>query len=853
MVHSRGMAVVVGAMLTAIGRSALAVTTTWTNPNGGTWNNPANWSNGVPGPGDLAVLAGLPGDDGYAIDVSGFHQAGVVKVGGGAAEIRLVGNGTLVAVGGCYVGLDGAGTFRITGPMVNVVGPTLVGGPYGGVVLDVAVGSVFSTTTLNVSGSASGENAVTIQDHGSVLYAANGASIGVGGTGQLIVSAGATFAGTSLTCGPLASTSLIIGSDDSAPIQLLGALQRGGTLVVSLDPTYEPVAFEQLPIIATSGPMTSAWSLEDLPQVYDELSTLVPTALGEYLQIPDPYVELVVTPDPIIVTLGFTAEFDVYRRRLSGLLELHCCDGSGDLPVIVNELPGGPGDFDLAPGLPLTLVGTQLGETRAEVFTVAPYQLLSGSAGVQVEPTPNTAIERISVTALGTQASTDTPPLSPQLTFNTFRITPDRRYVLFSTCAPEFLAQPQNGPCQLYLKDRVTGQLEIVTIGPNGQIAADGQVIGADVSDEARFVVFAMAASNFSDSPPPLGVAQIWLRDRVLGTTSLITGNLGLPSFGNAGSYVPRITGDGRYVVFATDATNLAVGAFNGTKRDIVRWDRVTGELTLASVAPGPLYLNLPSNNPACSADGRYVAFSSAAPNVAPAGEPILPRMYVKDMVTETLTLASVATDGTIGNGASDRPSFDASGRFLAFDSLSSNLGPGASSSGRVWLRDLLTGTTDALDVSQLPDGLAGTASAPVVSADGRFIALVARDAVNPDFPLLDTGVFRVDRLTGETLRLAANEAGVQLDDCYAGTGMSADGLVVLFASPTAGIVPFDTNGTIDIFAQTLSVNPGDLDGAIDLALLIGAWGQTGGAADLNGDGVVGAGDLAALLGAWTP
>jgi hypothetical protein len=840
---------------------ASAATTAWTNPDGGLWTNTANWSNGVPTAGDVAILPGFPGDAGYSVQITGAITAGVLQIGGGGADVRLIGAGTLTAVGGCYVGLSGAAALRLEGPTLAVAGPTSVGGPGGDSTLAVTAGSTFSTSQLTVAGGPGSAAGLVVEDEGSVLFAGSVATLGSTGAAQITVTEGATLAAASLTFGPQAFTNITLTEGSVAPIQLLGPLKRGGVLVVDLDAGYTPVAHAQLPIISTSAPMTSQWSSTLMPFVFDEQATLVTTALGEMVEIPDPFVELVVDPPEIVVSVGFTAEFNVYRRRLSGIQELLCCDGPPDEPINVHQAGFGTPRFEVVSQFPLAILGLEVGTVQLVATWLSAHPDLTGTAMVTIEALPTSFVRRVNETALGTESTVDTPNLSPPLTFNTLRVSPDGRFVLFSSCAPEFLPSLTAGPCQLYLKDLVTGTLELVSLGPTGDPASGGATIGADMSADARFVVFSMAAPNFLPEAPN-AQAQIWLRDRLVGTTELVTGELGSPflSYGNAGSYVPRITPDGHFVVYATDATNLAGFDNNGMKRDIIRWDRLTDTAIMVSRASDDSSLNLPSNHPDCSDDGRFIAFSTAATDTGPRGLTALTRVYVKDLVTGVLSLESVATDGTLANGVSDRPSLDASGERLAFDSLATNLGPGALSAGRVWFRDRTAQTTTIVDVASDPEGLSGTASAPCLTPDGRFVALVAKPTAAPDFPLLDTGVFRVDRLTGQVLRVArtapSQGSGTLLVDCYAGTAISDDGRTQLFATDATGLVSFDTNGTLDIFVTTINDLFGDLDGdsmvgPADLASLLGLWGQPSAAADLDGDGIVGAGDLALLLGAW--
>ncbi len=851
-----------------------AGTTTWIDPSGGAWTDPTNWSNGVPGPADIAVLPGFAGTTTYAITLSGPQSVGTIQAGGQLSTIKIAGEGSLVVASGCYVGVAGPGTLRVEGPSMTVNGPLVVGSTFGIATLTVGGGSTLTAFSLAVNGNPGNAANLRLDGEGTTLFAAGGITAGTIGPGQLDVVEGATLAGSTLTLGPQAGTLLTLTEGVTAPIQLFGTLKRGGVLAVTLDPAFEPVANIQIPLIATPQPMTSGWQTTLLPLVYDESATLVSTVLGEYLEIPDPAIDLVIEPNPIEVFVGTTVEFDVYRRRLSGILELLCCDGDGDQSVILTVPWPGADRIDVDSVPPYALVGLEEGEAVLNARLVLPGPDLTGSASVIVTELDILPNERVTLSALGDQLTVDTPSLSPQLAINTLRSTADGRFVLFASCAPEILPAGSNiGPCQLYLKDRVTGTVEVVSVGPNalfaGSASSVAQFFGADLSADGRFVVFSTTATNWTDPPSSLAAqGQIWLRDRLLGQTTLVT-NMPWSIFWNGQSTSPRITPDGAFVVFETAATDVFPMGLNGTKRDIVRWSRVDDIIEVASSRENFPVLNETSTHPAISADGRMIVFATAAPNAFPPEFdpfPLRPRIFRKDMLTGELAVVSVAADGTIANDRCDRPVIDGSGQIVAFDSIATNLGPidpSLAASGRVWLRDLAGGHTELIDVSPATagsEGRSGTASAPVLSADGRFVALSALASNNPSVPLVNTGAFRFDRATGEVIRFARSFQGEALDGCYGGVSMTPDGRTLFFATAEAIAVPLDTNAKVDIFATQLPGTPGDLngDGRVgpeDLGILLGAWGATGagGAADLDDDGVVGPSDLAILLGAWTP
>ena len=145
---------------------------------------------------------------------------------------------------------------------------------------------------------------------------------------------------------------------------------------------------------------------------------------------------------------------------------------------------------------------------------------------------------------------------------------------------------------------------------------------------------------------------------------------------GNGRSCCPSISADGRFVAFASEASNLVPGDTNGAW-DVFVYDRQTGEITRVSVASDGAQGNGDSGGPAISADGRFVAFYSSASNLVPGDTNGVEDVFVHDRLTGQTTRVSVASDGAQGNDLSWQPSISADGRFVAFASRASNLVPG--------------------------------------------------------------------------------------------------------------------------------------------------------------------------------
>jgi Tol biopolymer transport system component len=142
---------------------------------------------------------------------------------------------------------------------------------------------------------------------------------------------------------------------------------------------------------------------------------------------------------------------------------------------------------------------------------------------------------------------------------------------------------------------------------------------------------------------------------------------------GNANSYEPSISADGRYVAFVSRATNLVPGDTNG-QTDVFVHDRFTGTTTLVSVDSAGLQGNYVSDSSSISADGGFVAFVSGASNLVHADTNENWDVFVHDRATGSTTRVSVDSSGVVGDDASVDPSISSDGRYVAFQSWAANL-----------------------------------------------------------------------------------------------------------------------------------------------------------------------------------
>ena len=343
---------------------------------------------------------------------------------------------------------------------------------------------------------------------------------------------------------------------------------------------------------------------------------------------------------------------------------------------------------------------------------------------------------------------------------------------------------------------------------------AVGAIQAGSLSANGRFVVFMSTASNLVG----VGGAHVYRHDRATGATALVSfAKSGTPSAG--GGFAPSVSADGRFVAFASAATDLVNGDTNGTV-DVFLRDMNTGTTALVSATQtgaaadlGGMLSNVAGAR-AVSDDGRFVAFVSSATNLLPTPNNGRQQVYVKDMATGVVTRASVDAAGAAGNNNSALPTLSGDGHVVAFRSESSNFSPLATSgTSQVYVRDLQLGTTTLESVTSAGTVFAGKAStSPAVSFDGRFVVfetqaqLDARD-VDGAFTF---DVFLRDRALGTTVVASLSPNTVAGAESRA-PSISADGRWVAFHSLDNLLVTGDANGTWDAFLydrvnQTLAI-----------------------------------------------
>ena len=409
----------------------------------------------------------------------------------------------------------------------------------------------------------------------------------------------------------------------------------------------------------------------------------------------------------------------------------------------------------------------------------------------------------------------------------------DARFVAFVSSATTLVAGDTNGSADIFVKDRQTGAVTRASVWTGGAEFV-GDSASPDVSADGRYLTFVSAAfltaddTNASSCPGAAlsgpSCPDVFRHDRITGETIRVSvSSAGVEA--DAASAAPRISGDGRYVVFESLATTLVDGDTNA-RRDIFLRDLQASTTSRVSVSTGNIQSDRDTSAPAISDDGARVSFLTDATTLDDTGDPlacdaaVLPctRAFVRTVATGTTIRAAVTDPALYNPGAivsqryqvveaavsSDGSSLGArlyrlndDGR-EQFSSVESFASYSANGGAAFWA------TTLDADYPAQPPTLTVVGTDP----SGRFLA---RCIGTPDFFYLD----KMDLQTGQFELRSLRQDG----EC-ADVSLSGDGLTVFFASSssTIGVIPdrrnpgptYDTSAAFDVFALDVD---GDNDG----------------------------------------
>lgn len=471
------------------------------------------------------------------------------------------------------------------------------------------------------------------------------------------------------------------------------------------------------------------------------------------------------------------------------------------------------------------------------------------AALAQVGEGQSCQMERVSVTPLGLGGSGYS--MAPSVSY-------DGRFVSFGSHASNLVPGDTNGLPDIFVVDRTSGQVKRANVTGSG-VQDNGGAGLSWLSGDGRYVAFRSFATNLDplDTDPS---PDIYLHDLQTGQTVLVSQRFG-PGSGPDGCIVSSVSNDGRYVAFDCNDDNILPND-PCPYTDVYVKDMLTGVVETISVGNQGEPSDGDSGYAAISADGRFVAFHSAATNWFSGNVNRNYNAYVRDRVLGTTTLVSHNVFGHCSTRAGGvNPSISADGRRVAFQGwgqwLMPWLGGGMLTVWQVYLKDLEDGSMRYVSFDfqgGLPDH---ESTVPQLSGNGRFIAWEswASDlAPTPNHGMQD--IFLHDLETGTTIQISRGMSGEAANDYSVTPAIDFDGTVVAFASRASNLVPGDVGQIVDVFVRECDVAspavycyaPPGVSGCSPAMSFQGTPSATAGSGFLlEGQGLVG-GEVALLL-----
>ena len=388
-------------------------------------------------------------------------------------------------------------------------------------------------------------------------------------------------------------------------------------------------------------------------------------------------------------------------------------------------------------------------------------------------------------------------------------VSGDGRYVVFTANAPSIAGY--YGP-SLYLRDRRLSDTRLLFAGADTTGLRD-----AVISEDGRHVAFTVCEPWIR--PDNMPICDVWAMDMLTSAWTVLSVSPDTGEFGNADSDEPVLSGNGRFVVFRTAATNLAPGVPVGVPQLVIKDRDPDGNgiydepgpvspnsfqiVSAPKGAPGHIPGDAPSATAEVSDNGRYVAFRSAASNLVSGDTNGKWDVFRRDRQSRDTRRLNLPVTGGQSPYAIDSPgiSMTPDGRYVAFASADPMLAPApfddTNNVQDVYVYDAQSFDVQRVDVGWLPYATgvlvpgSGPTEWPTLSADGRYVA-VQSAAMNVEIapPPNSTHTYVVDRFLKKSTRVSIKPDGTDPDHSCIQPQISADGSLVAFVSQAFNLTP---------------------------------------------------------------
>ena len=389
----------------------------------------------------------------------------------------------------------------------------------------------------------------------------------------------------------------------------------------------------------------------------------------------------------------------------------------------------------------------------------------------------------ISADANGVEGNNDST--NPNNSSQILMFSPDGTKVVFESAATNLIAAGANGHQHIFIKDLTTGAVSLVSVDANG-IQGNGNSTNFTFSPDGTKIAFDSISTNLL--PGGTTGQQVFVKDVTTGAITLVsTDSNGVA--GNGASSFPVFSPDGTQVAFVSTSTNLAAGATNTHSQVYVK-NLQSGAVAIASSDANSNEANNDSLYPMFSPDGSKLGFNSISTNLVPNVPSFNSELYVKDLAAGTITLASADVNGVPANGNSTQlGAFSPDSTKIAFQSASTNLISGANGANQVFVKDLLTGTVTLASANAA--GVIGNSNSSMLIFSPNHLALAFQSG---------SSNFGVTNFTSQVFVSSIFTAsGAVPDDAFA-TSLS-----------TAGQLAFSDADLSDTHTTSVTAQAGDL------------------------------------------
>jgi len=389
-------------------------------------------------------------------------------------------------------------------------------------------------------------------------------------------------------------------------------------------------------------------------------------------------------------------------------------------------------------------------------------------------------------------------------------LSPDGLLVAFSSRSGNLTSGDRNALEDIFIKDRRDGSMVNVTkvVVPVTSFPpyAPADCTSPAISADGRYVAFLSIGGYVAYTAPASNLPNpaAWRYDRSTRTFARAFVSAGPP---NASMTSPSISADGRYVAFASAATNMAVANPGGITQVWVM-DLQAGVMTLVSTdAAGTGRADGSCFNPRITPDGQSIVFWTFSTNLLSPAIPSQGLVYVGSPTGTPPVLVSRGTANAMPDSDCYMAALSDDGRYVAFGTYATNVPTGGVGVPRLVRRDILSGQIDV--VTSVPGGIPfavyPNGYVPAISGDGALVAFLSRsDTLSVDTPLGSfANVFVWNGATGTTTLASRHQIlGTPSDSDCSVPVISSDGRWVAWSTGSDLMVDGDTNGAADVFLR---------------------------------------------------